>query len=456
MNRDRGRELEFQEIMGFHLEQARRYLLDLAPLDEEGRELGRRAAGHLAPAGRRAFGRGDMAAASNLLRRSADLLPEGSQERLELLPDLGEALMEIGEFDDARTCLDEAVAGAAELGNETLEADAVLTRLRVAHYTLDDLDDWRVEVQRETDRLIPVLEAAGASSVLAKAWLMVAFVHATICHWQEAADALERAITHDREADDARKLARHSASYVMALSEGPTPVPVAIERAEEVLAYGLVDRGAEAIIMLSIAPLHAMSGEFDRARELTEAAIDVLRDLGANVTAARTSDATARIELLAGDPEAAEAKLRVDYDALTAMHERYVLPNIAALLAKTLVELGRLDEAGEIADVVADLAADDDVEAQTVLCAVRAQLAAAGRRPEEARLLARQAVELAAQTDAPVLKADTLLEVSSALDDSDGERDAALAEALDLYDRKRHLVGIGRVNEALAGRSVVG
>ena len=285
---------------------------------------------------------------------------------------------------------------------------------------------------------------------------MVAFVHATICHWQEAADALERAITHDREADDARKLARHSASYVMALSEGPTPVPVAIERAEEVLAYGLVDRGAEAIIMLSIAPLHAMSGEFERARELSEAAIDLLRDLGANVTAARTSDATARIELLAGDPEAAEAKLRVDYDALTAMHERYVLPNIAALLAKTLVELGRLDEAGEIADVVADLAADDDVEAQTVLCAVRAQLAAAGGRPEEARMLARQAVELAAQTDAPVLKADTLLEVSSVLDDSDGERDAALAEALELYDRKRHLVGIGRVNAALAGRAVVG
>ena len=78
VNRERGRELEFQEIMGFHLEQARRYLLDLAPLDEEGRELGRRAAGHLAPAGRRAFGRGDMAAAANLLRRSADLLPEGS------------------------------------------------------------------------------------------------------------------------------------------------------------------------------------------------------------------------------------------------------------------------------------------------------------------------------------------------------------------------------------------
>ena len=93
VNRERGRELEFQEIVGYHLEQARRYLLELAPLDDEGRELGRRAAGHLGPAGRRAFARGDMTAASSLLRRTVDLLPEGSRERTELLPDLGEALL---------------------------------------------------------------------------------------------------------------------------------------------------------------------------------------------------------------------------------------------------------------------------------------------------------------------------------------------------------------------------
>jgi tetratricopeptide (TPR) repeat protein len=450
VNRERGRELEFQEIMGFHLEEARRYLLELAPLDEEGRELGRRAAGHLAPAGRRAFGRGDMAAAANLLRRAADLLPEDSFDRLELLPDLGEALMEAGEFAAAQERLDEAVAGAAALGDTTLEADAILTRLRIAHYTLEDLDDWRVEVQRETDRLIPALEGGDAPSVLAKAWLMVAFVHATVCRWQEAADALERAISYDRQADDARKLARHSASYVMALSEGPTPAPVAIERAQEVLDYGLVDRGAEAIIMLSIAPLHAMSGDFDRARELTNVARAVLQDLGATVTAARTSDSTARIELMAGDPEAAEAKLRADYEALTAMQERYVLPNIAALLAKTLIELGRLDDAEAIADIAEELAGDDDIEAQVELRAVRARLAAAAGRAEDARTLAREAVELTGQTDSPVLRADTLLEVAEVFEGPDGERRAALEEARALYRQKAHRVGMARVDEALA------
>ena len=91
------------------------------------------------------------------------------------------------------------------------------------------------EVQQEADRLIPLLEHEDAAATRAKAWRMVAFVHGVVCHWQETADALERAIAAARLADDQRMVARLSSSYVMALSEGPTPAPVAIERAEEVL-----------------------------------------------------------------------------------------------------------------------------------------------------------------------------------------------------------------------------
>jgi class 3 adenylate cyclase/tetratricopeptide (TPR) repeat protein len=451
VNRERGRELEFQEIMGFHLEEARRYLLELAPLDEEGRELGRRAAGHLAPAGRRAFGRGDMAAAANLLRRSADLLEESSRDRLELLPELGEALMEIGEFAEARARLDEAVDEAAELGDATLEADALLTRLLVAHHTLDDLDGWRTEVQQEAERLIPLLEHEEAAAVRAKAWRMVAFVHGVVCHWQETADALERAIAAARLADDQRMVARLSSSYVMALTEGPTPAPVAIERAEEVLAYGLVDRQAEAVALLTMAPLHAMSGDFDRARELVTQGAELLRELGAAAIAARTSDLASRIELLAGDAEAAEAKLRADFEVLTAMDENYARPNIAALLAKALFELGRIEEAEELAGVAEEIASPDDVEAQALLRSVRARILAARGRDAEARALAAEVIELVAGTDAPILRADSLLDLSEALESSPAERAAALEEARALYEQKRHLVGIARVEAVLVG-----
>jgi tetratricopeptide (TPR) repeat protein len=435
--------------MGFHLEEARRYLLELAPLDEEGRELGRRAAGHLGPAGRRAFGRGDMAAAANLLGRSADLLEGSSRERIELLPELGEALMEIGEFADAQARLDEAVAAAAELCDPILEADAILTRLLVAHHTLDDLDGWRTEVQEEAERLIPLLESEEAAGVRAKAWRMVAFVHGVVCHWQETADALERAIAAARHADNQRMVARLSSSYVMALTEGPTPAPIAIERAEEVLAYGLVDRQAEAVALLTMAPLHAMSGDFDRARELATQGGELLHELGAAAIAARTSDVLSRIELLAGDAEAAEAKLRADFEVLTAMDENFVRPNIAALLSKALLELGRADEAEELARIAEEIASPDDVEAQALLRSVRARILAARGRDAEARALAAEVLELVAATDAPVLRADSLLDLAEALESSPEERAAALEEARALYEQKRHLVGIARVEAEL-------
>jgi class 3 adenylate cyclase/tetratricopeptide (TPR) repeat protein len=450
VNRERDREIEFQEIVGYHLEQARRYLVELAPLDDVGRELGRRAAAQLGPAGRRAFGRGDMWAASNLFRRSVDLLPEGSRARLELLPDLGESLMEIGEFGAAQEFLDEAVAGAAALGDRTLEADAILTRLLVAHHTVEDLDAWRSEVQYEAERLIPMLEENRAPAALAKAWRMIAFVHGTVCRWQETADALEHAIGSARLAGEDRQIARLSASYVMALAEGSTPAPEAIKRAEEVLARGLAGREAEAIALLTLSPLHAMSGDFERARELSARGAELLRDLGATVLAARTSDFSSRIELMAEEPGAAEERLRIDYDALTAMDERYFLPNIAALLAKTLFELDRLDEAEELVAVAGGLTDPEDVEAQALLQSVQARLLAARGHPEEAKARARAAVELAGHTDAPVLRADALFDVSSVFGDAGGERTAALEEARALYRQKQHLVGLARVEAELA------
>ena len=450
VNRERERELEFQEIVGYHLEQARRYLVELAPLDDVGRELGRRAAAQLGPAGRRAFGRGDMWAASNLFRRSVDLLPEGSRARLELLPDLGEALMEIGEFGAAQKFLDEAVAGAAVLGDRTLEAEAILTRLLVAHHTVEDLDAWRSEVQYEAERLIPMLEENRASASLAKAWRMIAFVHGTVCRWQETADALEQAIGSARLAGEDRQVARLSASYVMALAEGSTPAPEAIKRADEVLGRGLASREAEAIALLTLSPLHAMSGDFVRARELSARGAELLRDLGATVLAARTSDFSSRIELMAGEPLAAEEKLRADYDALTAMDERYFLPNIAALLAKTLYELERLDEAEELVGVADELSDPEDVEAQALLQTVQARLLAARGRIDEAQERARTAIELTGHTDSPVLRADALFDVSSVFGDSGAERRSALEEARSLYEQKQHLVGLARVAAELA------
>ena len=68
------RRIEFEEIIGYHLEQAYRYRLELRPETEEERLLAERAASSLAEAGERAFARGDMTAAVGLLARASALL----------------------------------------------------------------------------------------------------------------------------------------------------------------------------------------------------------------------------------------------------------------------------------------------------------------------------------------------------------------------------------------------
>ena len=59
----------------YHLEQAHRALLELAPRDERAAALAERMAQRLGAAGERRFARGDMPAAVNLLSRVTDVLP---------------------------------------------------------------------------------------------------------------------------------------------------------------------------------------------------------------------------------------------------------------------------------------------------------------------------------------------------------------------------------------------
>ena len=68
---------EFEEVLAYHLEQAARYRAALDLADEGG--SGRRAAVLLARSGTRAYDRGDLSAAENLLSRAVALLPLGTR-----------------------------------------------------------------------------------------------------------------------------------------------------------------------------------------------------------------------------------------------------------------------------------------------------------------------------------------------------------------------------------------
>jgi class 3 adenylate cyclase/tetratricopeptide (TPR) repeat protein len=454
VNRDRDRETEYEEILGYHLERAYGYLADLGPLDDHGRELGVRAATRLASAGKRAFERGDMPAAANLLRRASALLPAEDGRRLALLPMLGEAFMEVGEFAWAQVFLDEAVEASALDGQPGLHADAVLTRLLVLHHVTDDLAGWRSDVVREVEQILPAAERASDDHLLAKSWRLLGFVHGSVCRWGDQVAAVEQALEHARLAGEARLEARLAAAYTLGLCDGPTPAPEAIARCEEIGARGLPDRQAEALVLCSLAYLRALQGDFDEARDLYGRAGHLLRDLGGAVLAAWTSLASARVELLAGDPASAERELARDYEALSALGERYFLPLIAAHLAQAVQEQGRDAEAARLAATAQELADDDDVEAQALWRRVRARTLLREGRLDEAEELARESLALLAPTDAPVMQADALVDLAEVqLAGGALEGRKALDQALDLYTSKGNVVSAARVRDLL-GRLV--
>ena len=449
VNRERDRESEYEEILAYHLEQAHRYLSELGPLDDHGRTLGARAAERLSSPGRRAFARGDMPAAANLLRRAAMLLPTHDRRRLELLPSLGEALREIGEFAWATVFLDEAVEGAGAIEEPTLLARADLVRLLVG---IHSTDGWsQEEVVRRAELSIPVFEAAGDDAGLAQACRLLAWAHGTACRYGEAAAAAERAVEHARLAGDERQRTHAASQYAVAAVEGPKPVLEAIERCEEIIQQVTEDRRSYGTVMGHLGCLEAMRGDFDRARELCSRGRLMLQDMGLNVVAASRSQDSCIVEMLAGDPAAAERDLRRDFDALTEMGEAYLLSTIAGELARAVYVQGRAEEAEELSRIAEQFSAADDVTSQALWRSVRAKALALRGDSDLALELAREAVALLRATDALVRQADALVdeaEVLGLLGHGAAARER-LHEAIRLFERKGNVVAAGKARSAL-------
>jgi predicted ATPase len=85
---------EYDEIVGYHLEQAFRYETELRPAAVDGR-LAKRAGERLGSAGLRAHARGDWSATASLVSRSLELQPLDADERSKLELALAEARLEL-------------------------------------------------------------------------------------------------------------------------------------------------------------------------------------------------------------------------------------------------------------------------------------------------------------------------------------------------------------------------
>jgi predicted ATPase len=163
-------------------------------------------------------------------------------------------------------------------------------------------------------------------------------------------------------------------------------------------------------------------------------------DLGLTLYVA-SSEHEAVVELLAGNPAAAERSARATYRALEEMGERAFRSTMAASLAVVILEQGR-DEAEDFAKLSAQLAASGDLVTQVRWRRVRARVHARRAELRAAEALAREAVTIAEGTDFVNDRADALVDLSHVLEAArrGDEAIAAVSAALHLYELKGNVV----------------
>jgi class 3 adenylate cyclase/tetratricopeptide (TPR) repeat protein len=440
---------EYEEILGYHLEQAHRSRAELGPLDEHTEGVGRRAAECLATAGRRALARGDAHAATNLLERALALVPPAEPFGLELAPDLTDALILAGNFERADQVATAAIEAAEDSRQGLL---ALLLRSDVRTFTEPEGSLERLRSVAES--ALPELEKAHDDKGLARAWAAIAWTHHIAMRFQPAIDAFERAFAHARRAGDERQANQALIQIGIELIYGPTPAEEAIRRCEKVLEDTSISRWGGMGFMDALAVHEAMLGDFDAARELVERVRAMTEDLGL----ARGLPFVLRaehgwiVETLAGDPDAAEREIRVAYEALEQMGEKGLLSTQAARLAQSLYAQQRYVEAEDYAKISEQAGASDDIVTQMLWRQVRAKTQARRGHVEDAEGLARDAVALAEPTDALDMRADGLVDLAEVLRliGRTDETTGVLEGAVRLYEQKGDVVSAARARSVLA------
>ena len=164
------------------------------------------------------------------------------------------------------------------------------------------------------------------------------------------------------------------------------------------------------------------------------------------------------MELLAGEPEAAEDLLRLSCGRLEQIGELGFLASAVSPLVEAVLAQGRTEEALELSDRwrPEDLTVPEDVDAHVAWRRVRAMALARLGRVDEAERLAREAIDTAGATDFTDLHASALVGLGDVLRLAGRaqESTAALEGAVTLFEAKQNLVAIQRVRTLLVAPAV--
>jgi hypothetical protein len=374
--------VEQDEILGYHLEQAALYRGELA--DPTTVTAGRRAARHLARAGRAALERGDVHATRNLLVRALALLGE-SDERRRLIPDLIEALVE------SRDEADEVVALLDELELGDARDRALATVLRVKDYPTGNVDD----LLRRLDEAEAVLGDVGDTIGLARCETSRAWVYWSACRAGAAYGAYRRA--YDLFAGEDRGAVRRDVIFGMCLSAVFSGMPVAAFRE---LLDSLDHQAANAgpLLAATLATFRARveygagTGTLESLRAATRVETELLEQTGNDVSAiAGHMYERVVVPWLDGDAPAVEQGARERVEMTSRVATRVYHANSLAGWAIALCDIGDSERASAAIAEARALADPDDLADQIELDLADGYVHALGHDRDGARLFLERA-----------------------------------------------------------------
>jgi tetratricopeptide (TPR) repeat protein len=425
-------------------------LIELGPANERTAALAQRAAAPLTAAGERAFGRGDMPAAVNLLARATTLLPPHDARRLGLLPELAFALAETGQFDRLVAVAREMDEATAATGDLALQAHAVVVGLWTRLFT--NPEGWSAEAEREARRAIDTFRGLGDERGLARSWSLLGLVAMLNSRYGPAEEAWSRAVEHAQRAGNRRDSLEGLAWVAASVWAGPTPAEEGIQRCRQVFDQAQGDKKAMSTALSCQAGLEADLGRFDEARELFERARALLEEVALPVwLAGGITQPLGWALLLEGKPAVAEQELRHGYDTLSGIGEVSLLSTVAGILAEAIYAQGRYDEAAEFTVISERSAGAEDAYSQVLWRSVRAKCLARQGDTAQALGLVGELVTLVHSTDSLDLHWHTRISQAEVLGlaDRTSEAETALHEAIRAAERKQNLVGVRRAREAL-------
>jgi predicted ATPase len=441
---------EYEELVGYHLEQAYHYRAELGALRESGQLLGEEAARWLSAGARRVLALGVPASAARLLRRSVKLLPSQGSARLDVLLDLGEALVQTGDLVEAGKVIAKAESEASATGDENAKARArVLSLLRQFQF---DPEQASVLISRETPHLLRTFADPDDELGFARTRRLIANIDMLHGRFGRAGENFRRAASHANASGNWREECDNLAWLVTASVWGPTSVNSALTTCTDVYARAGHDLTLQITTLLGSAVLQAMLGHPEKARSLAQQAKSLLTDLGPTMfTEVTKGQACAYVEIYAGAAPAAEREALESYRFLDEHGNRVWLSSLAAMLAQATYAQNRWAEAEAYMEISALAAAPDDLDAQVRWRAVGARLAARTGNVAEADRLSDEALRFVEMTDFLDSHADSLVVRAEVLllQTRRAESAAALAAALALYERKGNVVSAAEVRQLL-------